>query len=234
MSEPMRCEKCRKEGRRRRGAFCPEGWLFFETLVDHEEPEQGVTIVVACSKECADALWETGPGNLFRQTPYPPEHQTPPPRRVKGTTGDWEKAERDVAAIDGREVNGPVDMAIRPLVATLMALGFPCFCSCAGHPEDEKKNNQPWIDLRMGDDPIVQELTMLLCRFYDRPGFPKRTHNLTLSVHPWKPSGPPEKHAFVRIINSFTPGAKAGLSREEFHAVLIGEMNAFSTWLRTQ
>lgn len=74
MSDDCRCDKCGARGRRRRFTFAPEGWFFIETLIDDEEPKLGTTIIRVCSKECAMAMWEQGPGDLNRTKPYPPEH----------------------------------------------------------------------------------------------------------------------------------------------------------------
>jgi hypothetical protein len=84
----MKCEKCGKGGRRRRFTFCPEGWFFIETLSDNEEPQEGTTIIPVCSKECADAMWEKGPGDLNRTEPYPPEHRQHVGKSIR-VDGQW-------------------------------------------------------------------------------------------------------------------------------------------------
>lgn len=60
--------------------FAPQGWFFIETQIDDEEPELGTTIIFACSKECAMGMWEHGPGDLNRTSPYPPD---PPSSEVQ-------------------------------------------------------------------------------------------------------------------------------------------------------
>jgi hypothetical protein len=60
MSDSVSCEKCGKEGRRRRFYPCPENWWWIEVKVD------GITMMGhACSVECKDALWQEGPGKRW-------------------------------------------------------------------------------------------------------------------------------------------------------------------------
>lgn len=60
-----KCEHCKKEGRRPRMYPAPEGWLFME-VGDDSAPESPERLIVAvCSKECADKLWQVGPGTRW-------------------------------------------------------------------------------------------------------------------------------------------------------------------------
>ena len=60
MSDSVNCEKCGKEGRRRRFYPCPESWWWIEVKVE------GVTMMGhACSVACKDALWQEGPGKRW-------------------------------------------------------------------------------------------------------------------------------------------------------------------------
>ena len=97
MSDPMKCEKCGVEGRRRLYAFTPEGWLFMEALLDSEDPQSGVLVIPVCSEACARGLWENGPGNMRRLLPHPPEHGPPVRSELAATRQHAAQLEQDVA-----------------------------------------------------------------------------------------------------------------------------------------
>lgn len=69
MSDDIRCDICRKDGRRRRGRHCPEGWYYAEFL-NEDHPESGPVVVVACSDECRERFWVKGPGDLKTSPSY--------------------------------------------------------------------------------------------------------------------------------------------------------------------
>jgi hypothetical protein len=60
MSDDARCEFCKKDGRRPRMHPCPKDWFYMEA-VDDDNPKD-VIIITVCSKECALALFQRGPG----------------------------------------------------------------------------------------------------------------------------------------------------------------------------
>lgn len=62
MSDTCECDNCGKRGRRLRGKLAPEDWLFLEHHT--ADSDEGMTVVWACSKSCALALWKKGPGKL--------------------------------------------------------------------------------------------------------------------------------------------------------------------------
>lgn len=66
MSSPISCDACGKSGRRRKGTYCPKGWLYTEVVDDDEEiPEdERVLIIAVCSEKCARSIWTPGPGKL--------------------------------------------------------------------------------------------------------------------------------------------------------------------------
>jgi hypothetical protein len=59
MSDEVVCDRCGKEGRRRMGKCCPEGWYYADIIVSGEE-----VIMYACSQPCALIEWREGPGKL--------------------------------------------------------------------------------------------------------------------------------------------------------------------------
>lgn len=61
MSESCKCDNCPAVGRRRRGAYAPDGWLFLEA---QDEDTKEISVVYACSDTCALAQWRKGPGKL--------------------------------------------------------------------------------------------------------------------------------------------------------------------------
>ena len=63
MSEDVKCDGCGKTGRRRRFYPSPTDWSFME-VTDEERPKDTL-FVYACSKECKQKLWKTGPGERF-------------------------------------------------------------------------------------------------------------------------------------------------------------------------
>ena len=70
MSESVKCEHCKKVGRRPRMHPAPEGWLYLEAVDDDEDVDadgqpMDCLIVYACSTECALAQWKKGPGPRF-------------------------------------------------------------------------------------------------------------------------------------------------------------------------
>lgn len=60
VSDDVRCDHCKKPGRRPRFRYAPAGWLYLEAK-DDENP-RGSVIVWACSVKCAQAQWKPGPG----------------------------------------------------------------------------------------------------------------------------------------------------------------------------
>lgn len=44
---------------------CPRDWFYLEAQDDEDESGENVIIVLACSKECALALFNKGPGPRF-------------------------------------------------------------------------------------------------------------------------------------------------------------------------
>jgi len=60
MSDDATCEFCGKCGRRPRMHPAPKDWLYMEAK-DDSDPKN-VIIIHACSKECALALFQKGPG----------------------------------------------------------------------------------------------------------------------------------------------------------------------------
>jgi hypothetical protein len=69
MSDDIPCDVCGKNGRRRRGKHCPEGWFYAE-YVSEEDFESGPTVVAVCSMECRDRFWLPGPGDLRTSPSY--------------------------------------------------------------------------------------------------------------------------------------------------------------------
>ena len=68
MSDDVRCDHCGKAGRRPRFYAAPDGWLFLEAKDSRaSDPEQATIFVYACSKECADNLWQIGRGPRLEQ-----------------------------------------------------------------------------------------------------------------------------------------------------------------------
>lgn len=66
MSNYATCDFCKKDGRRpRRFHPCPRGWFYLEAQDDEDENRENVVVVLACSKECALALFSKGPGPRF-------------------------------------------------------------------------------------------------------------------------------------------------------------------------
>ncbi|NUP13821.1 MAG: hypothetical protein HOW73_47910 [Polyangiaceae bacterium] len=60
------CERCNKHGRRPFMHPAPRGWLFLETVLPAAGPLPNESVIVlACSTECAHALWTPGPGNRW-------------------------------------------------------------------------------------------------------------------------------------------------------------------------
>ena len=61
MSDPIKCDQCGTEGRRRMGKIAPEGWKYAEL----EDETSGETVYVyACSEKCCKIDWKDGPGRL--------------------------------------------------------------------------------------------------------------------------------------------------------------------------
>jgi len=65
VSDYATCDFCKKDGRRPRMHPCPRDWFYLEAQDDEDESGENVIIVLACSKECALALFSKGPGPRF-------------------------------------------------------------------------------------------------------------------------------------------------------------------------
>lgn len=65
MSDPFKCDVCGTIGRRRKGAFVPEGWYYGEMRNEESQGGDGeVYVLGVCSTPCRDAFWKPGPGKL--------------------------------------------------------------------------------------------------------------------------------------------------------------------------
>jgi hypothetical protein len=69
MSDDIRCDVCQKDGRRRRGKHCPEGWFYAEVMSE-DRAEDGAIVVTTCSPECRKRFWLPGPGDLRTSPEY--------------------------------------------------------------------------------------------------------------------------------------------------------------------
>lgn len=56
----VECENCKKLGRRPWFHPCPKGWLYLTTTLNDDITNP--IFVRVCSKACADARWQEGPG----------------------------------------------------------------------------------------------------------------------------------------------------------------------------
>lgn len=70
MSDDAYCDFCDTHGRRPRMHPCPPDWFYLEAT-DDEDPSN-VLIMLACSKECALALFNRGPGPRWTIDPSDP------------------------------------------------------------------------------------------------------------------------------------------------------------------
>lgn len=64
MSQPVTCDACGAEGRRKLGRVSPDGWHFL-ALKNQDDPEDTL-VVYACSDACKRLEWQEGPGDLSR------------------------------------------------------------------------------------------------------------------------------------------------------------------------
>lgn len=62
MSDDVQCENCGKSGRRKRGTVAPEDWVYIEAK--DASDDGSIFIVWACSRECSEEIWQSGPGAL--------------------------------------------------------------------------------------------------------------------------------------------------------------------------
>jgi hypothetical protein len=64
MSDDVKCDCCKKRGRRPRMHSAPKDWMFLEAKDDEApNPDATTVIVYACSAECALKIWQKGPGH---------------------------------------------------------------------------------------------------------------------------------------------------------------------------
>ena len=65
MSEEVRCDVCKKPGRRRMGQIAPADWSYGESdMVDGVGNVVDQVVVYACSQKCREKFWNNGPGKL--------------------------------------------------------------------------------------------------------------------------------------------------------------------------
>ena len=148
MSTPVRCEKCQKEGRRRLFKFCPEGWFFIETLSDNEEPEKGVTVIMVCSKECGAALWETGPGDLRRTAPYPPETEDPDGLSVYRIVKNTKEGERTSSVHATSEGSAQTKCHIEGDIVSITLLSSGAFVRVVDGPHTGSTGHVNFLDIK--------------------------------------------------------------------------------------